>query len=58
VPIPGLQNLNTDIDRIRINNIQRNTEFCLVCRFTTNDGTPQPPAANHQWVRVIRIGEN
>lgn len=58
VPIPGLQNLDTSKERIRINNIQRNTEFCLVCRFTTNDGTPQAPAANHQWVRVIRIGEN
>lgn len=58
VPIPGLQNLNTDSDRVRINNIQRNTEFCLVCRFSTSDGTPQAPAANHQWVRVIRIGEN
>lgn len=58
VPIPGLQNLSADSDRIRINNIQRNTEFCLVCRFTSNDGTPQAPAANHQWVRVIRIGEN
>jgi hypothetical protein len=58
VPIPGLQNLSADSDRIRINNIQRNTEFCLVCRFTTSDGTPQAPAANHQWVRVIRIGEN
>lgn len=58
VPIPGLQNLDTSKERIRINNIQRNTEFCLVCRFSTNDGTPQAPAANHQWVRVIRIGEN
>lgn len=58
VPIPGLQNLDTQADKFRINNIQRNTEFCLVCVYADKNGTPQTPAAQHQWVRVIRIGEN
>lgn len=57
-PIPGLQNLDPDLEKLRINNIQRNTEFCLVCVYAPVSGTPQAPAALHQWVRVIRIGEN
>jgi hypothetical protein len=57
-PIAGLQDLDLSGDRIRINNIQRNTEFCLVCQFTNALGVQSAPAANHQWVRVIRIGEN
>jgi hypothetical protein len=56
-PIPGLQNLDIASDKFRINNIQRNTEFCLVCVYTDRNANPQTPAAQHQWVRVIRIGE-
>lgn len=58
VPIPGLQDLDISVDKLRINNIQRNTEFCLVCAYSDKSGNPQTPAALHQWVRVIRLGEN
>jgi hypothetical protein len=60
VPIPGLQNLDPNSESIRINNIQRNTNFCLICQFyKINDGTNAgSPAAIHQWVRVVQIGEN
>jgi hypothetical protein len=54
-PIQGLQNLPIGTDRLRINNIQRTTEFCLYCAYQSDVTTP---AAAHQWVRVIRIGEN
>jgi hypothetical protein len=53
-PIPGLQNLDSSINRIRINNIQRSTEFCLYCKYPSSP----TPAASHQWVRVIRVGES
>lgn len=58
-PIPGLQNLDSDQDRVRINNIQSTTRFCLVCQFVnllTN--TTIGEASRHQWVRVLRVGEN
>ena len=58
-PIPGLQNLSPETDRTRINNVQATTRFCLVCKFTnllTN--TYLGEAAKHQWVRVIKVGEN
>jgi hypothetical protein len=58
-PIPGLQNLDPNTDRVRISNIQVTTRFCLVCQFynlTTN--ATLGDAAAHQWIRVIRIGEN
>lgn len=55
-PIPGLQNLNPTTDRVRINNIQTTTRFCLICQFTKNN-TSLGEAVVHQWVRVIRIGE-
>jgi hypothetical protein len=56
-PIPGLQNLDPNTDSVRINNIQRNTEFCLVCTFRNAANALLPGGAVHQWVRVIRIGE-
>jgi hypothetical protein len=58
-PIPGLQNLDAATDKLRINNIQRTTRFCLVCKFydiKTNQSRGE--ASAHQWVRVIRVGEN
>lgn len=58
-PIPGLQNLDSTVDRVRIQNIQRTTNFCLVCSYydiATNQS--RGDAAAHQWVRVIRVGEN
>lgn len=59
-PIPGLQNLDTSVDRIRISNIQSTTRFCLVCQFykLTDPLVSLGNTAVHQWVRVIRIGEN
>ncbi len=58
-PIPGLQNLDSNTDRIRISNIQTTTRFCLVCQFyKLLDNSVLGEAAVHQWVRVIRIGEN
>lgn len=58
-PIPGLQNLDPTIDRARITNIQTTTRFCLICQFfntTTNANLGE--AIAHQWIRVIRVGEN
>lgn len=58
-PIPGLQNLDTAQDKARISNIQTTTRFCLVCQFynsTTNASLGD--AIAHQWIRVIRVGEN
>jgi hypothetical protein len=58
-PIPGLQNLDSTTDRVRIQNIQRTTNFCLVCQFfdiATNRSRGE--ASAHNWVRVIRVGEN
>ncbi len=57
-PIPGLQNLDPGTDRVRISNIQVTTRFCLVCQFydLVSDATLGDAAA-HQWIRVIRIGE-
>lgn len=59
-PIPGLQNLDSSVDRIRISNIQSTTRFCLVCQFykLTDPLVSLGNTAVHQWVRVIRIGEN
>ncbi len=58
-PIPGLQNLDSNTDRIRINNIQTTTRFCLVCQFyTLVDNATLGDAVVHQWIRVIRIGES
>lgn len=59
-PIPGLQDLNPQTDRIRINNVQATTRFCLVCQFYNllQNNTLLGEAAKHQWVRVIRVGEN
>lgn len=58
-PIPGLQNLNPTIDKVRITNIQASTRFCLVCNFySLLNGSLLGQAAVHQWVRVQRIGEN
>ena len=56
-PIPGLQNLDPITDRARITNIQTTTRFCLVCAFIKG-GVEIGNAAIHQWVRVVRIGEN
>lgn len=58
-PIPGLQNLDPKINQVRINNIQNTTRFCLVCQFYSllNNNT-LGNAQVHQWIRVIRIGEN
>jgi hypothetical protein len=56
-PIPGLQDLSPTQDSVRITNVQRSTQFCLVCKFFgATIGTRE--AAVHQWVRVIRTGEN
>ncbi len=58
-PIPGLQNLDATTDRTRISNIQNTTRFCLVCQFyKLLDNAVLGEAAVHQWVRVLRIGEN
>lgn len=59
-PIPGLQNLSPETDRIRINNVQATTRFCLVCQFYNllKGNTLIGEAARHQWVRVIKVGEN
>jgi hypothetical protein len=59
-PIPGLQNLDPGTDRIRINNVQATTRFCLVCQFYNllNSNSLLGEAARHSWVRVIRVGEN
>ena len=59
-PIPGLQDLDPAKESARINNIQTNTRFCLVCTFynISNGSAVGLPAAIHQWIRVIRIGES
>jgi hypothetical protein len=59
-PIPGLQNLDPSIDKVRINNVQATTRFCLVCQFYNllNNNSLLGEAVKHQWVRVIRVGEN
>lgn len=58
-PIPGLQNLDPTRDNVRITNIQTTTRFCLVCQFySLVNNSLLGEAAVHQWVRVIRIGEN
>jgi len=57
-PIPGLQNLDPNLDRVRISNVQTTTRFCLVCQFyKLLDNSVLGDAAVHQWVRVLRIGE-
>lgn len=58
--IPGLQNLDSTVDRIRISNIQTTTRFCLVCQFykLSDPLVSLGDAVAHQWVRVLRIGEN
>lgn len=57
-PIPGLQNLDPSVDTARISSIQTTTRFCLICQFYSllNNAT-LGNAAVHQWVRVVRIGE-
>lgn len=58
-PIPGLQNLDASTDRARIQNIQNTTRFCLVCQFyNLVSNAYLGSAAAHQWIRVVRIGEN
>ena len=58
-PIPGLQNLDPNQDRARISNIQATTRFCLICQFyNLLNNSILGNAAAHQWVRVIRVGEN
>ena len=58
-PIPGLQNLDPSQDRTRISNIQSSTRFCLICQFyNLLNNSSLGNAAAHQWVRVIRVGEN
>ena len=57
--IPGLQDLDPTVNSARISNIQNTTRFCLVCQFVnlisnTNLGN----TAVHQWIRVIKVGEN
>jgi len=57
--IPGLQNLDPTVDRVRITNIQTTTRFCLVCQFyNLTTGINIGEAQAHQWIRVIRIGES
>jgi hypothetical protein len=57
-PIPGLQNLDPNINKARITNIQTTTRFCLICQFyNLVSNASLGDAAVHQWVRVIRIGE-
>lgn len=58
-PIPGLQNLDPNLDKTRISNIQTTTRFCLVCQFySLLDNSILGTAQQHQWIRVIRVGEN
>ena len=58
-PIPGLQNLSKSSDGARITNIQNTTRFCLVCQlYNKLDNTLVGDAIRHQWIKVIRIGEN
>lgn len=58
-PIPGLQNLDVTLNRTRITNIQNTTRFCLVCQFyNKTDNSLLGEAIKHQWIKVIRIGEN
>lgn len=58
-PIPGLQNLDPTKDNVRISNIQSTTRFCLICQFyNLLNNASLGNAASHQWIRVIRIGEN
>jgi hypothetical protein len=62
-PIPGLQELDPNIDKARITNIQTTTRFCLICQFYNVAaggvlGTQLGEAVAHQWIKVIRIGED
>ena len=59
-PIPGLQNLDPNTDRVRINNVQSTTRFCLVCQYYNllQNNALLGEAVKHQWVRVIKVGEN
>lgn len=58
-PIPGLQNLDPNLDRTRISNVQSTTRFCLVCQFySLLDNSVLGTAQQHQWIRVLRVGEN
>lgn len=58
-PVPGLQNLDERSDSATIRNIQATTRFCLVCQFVNSiNNNPLGDAVTHQWIRVIRIGEN
>lgn len=57
-PIPGLQNLDPNRDKARISNIQSTTRFCLVCQFyNTSNNSSLGDAVAHQWIRVVRVGE-
>lgn len=57
-PIPGLQNLDSTQDKARITNIQATTRFCLVCQFySTTNNASLGDATAHQWIKVIRVGE-
>jgi hypothetical protein len=58
-PIPGLQDLDPKRDKVRISNIQATTRFCLICQFyKLLDQSVLGNAAAHQWVKVIKVGEN
>jgi hypothetical protein len=59
-PVPGLQNLDPNLDRVRINNVQATTRFCLVCQFYNllNNNSLLGESVKHQWIRVIKVGEN
>lgn len=58
-PIPGLQNLDPNTDSVRITNIQTTTRFCLVCQFyNLINNSVLGDAVQHQWIRVVRIGED
>lgn len=58
-PIPGLQNLDPNTDRARITSIQSTTRFCLICQFySLLNNNLLGNAQAHQWIRVIKIGEN
>lgn len=57
--IPGLQNLDPSTDKVRISNIQTTTRFCLVCEFyNLVNNVTRGTAQAHQWIRVIRVGED
>jgi len=58
-PVPGLQNLDQTTEQAKISNIQKTTRFCLLCKFyEISDSSLLGEAAVHQWVKVIRLGED